>query len=542
MIFGIINFLNSKRKKMGLGKKLGQQNKETETIISKAHTPIGEGGGYNAENLGLKSQPVMTQAETKAIYELQATASKDAKGVTKIGHLVRPSVPKSTCSDRNIINELVVTKMWRIIYLRKLQNFYTQESLQKLVNRACSHDYRLLMKQYDIATIDMTVDLAVLGLYDIVIFADDSGSMKTEEPSEDNLSRWQILKEVVKTLGFWATLMDPDGIVIRFFNSSVEGNGISDSSTVDEKFRKVTPNYSTPMGSQLREKILDKFVYKMLEKGDLSRPILIITATDGVPDKEQDVLDAIIECHEKCSKSKYGEHAVAFSFAQIGKDSKASSWLASIDKHDVVGKLIDCTSEYSAEKKECEDAYPGIKFTPSTWLVKSMIGPIDPEYDQADEGGESSSSSAPQTYGPPTYGPPTYGPPTYGPPTYGPPTYGPPTYGPPTYGPQTYGPPTYGSPTYTPSSSGSSSSSTSSSSTSSSSTSSSIGTSYSGPPCYPPITPVNPGYTAPPSYSPYNPYSGSSGQTVQPIQQSQYQQYQGPHVPSAPVSGQPPYY
>ena len=56
-----------------------------------------------------------------------------------------------------------------------------------------------------------------------------------------------------------------------------------------------------------------------------------------------------------------------------------------IDEDRTIGHLIDCTSEYNMEKRECKRKYPGIHFTPSTWLVKLLIGPIDPSYDQADE-------------------------------------------------------------------------------------------------------------------------------------------------------------
>lgn len=68
----------------------------------------------------------------------------------------------------------------------------------------------------------MTINLEILGLYDIIIFADDSGSISTREPKEDNMSRFEILKNVIETIGFWTTLLDPDGIVVRFFNSSIE--------------------------------------------------------------------------------------------------------------------------------------------------------------------------------------------------------------------------------------------------------------------------------------------------------------------------------
>lgn len=94
----------------------------------------------------------------------------------------------------------------------------------------------------------MATDLAVLGLYDIIINADDSTSMRLTEPNEDGLDRFTIMKIVINTIGFWSTLMDPDGIVVRFFNSNVGGDGIGTMQDTLNLFEKVRPNGSTPMG------------------------------------------------------------------------------------------------------------------------------------------------------------------------------------------------------------------------------------------------------------------------------------------------------
>jgi hypothetical protein len=398
-IININNINNINNITMGLGKKLGQRNQETVEALSRAKAPVSV-EGYNSNNLNLPSTPSMTSSDIKEINELKSGVDKEFGSVSRLGDLFRPNVPKGSDTDRQLINELVVAKMWRIIHLRKLQNFYTQDSLQELVNRACIHDYRLLQRNWSIATIDMTVDLAVLGLYDIVLFGDDSSSMNIEEPSEDNLSRWQLLKEVIKTLSFWSTLMDSDGVVVRFFNSNVEGNNLSSADDVEGLFRRVRAKGSTPMGEQLHAKILNQFVYQMLDSKELQKPILIITVTDGAPNSKIEVIKAITECYNKCRQSCYGEHAVAFSFAQIGSSSDATAWLGEIDSDRVIGHLIDCTSEFQIEKAECERTYSGIDFTEATWLVKLMIGPIDPEYDNFDECSSSisCSSNAPPPY------------------------------------------------------------------------------------------------------------------------------------------------
>lgn len=197
------------------------------------------------------------------------------------------------------ISALVVEKMWRIVCLKELQSFYTQQQLQTLVDRACKHDYRTLMNTWELPTIDMTVDLAVLGLYDIVLFLDDSGSMETFEPKE-NMSRFSILSEVVKTIGFWASLMDSDGVVVRFFNSNVEGNGVSSLAEIQSLFQTVKPSNSTPMGEELDNKIFSKVVNPYLSTGTLNRPVIVVTITDGIPNNEQRVIDTIKKCKDAC--------------------------------------------------------------------------------------------------------------------------------------------------------------------------------------------------------------------------------------------------
>lgn len=237
------------------------------------------------------------------------------------------------------------------------------------------------MRVWELPTIDMAVDIAVLGLYDIVLFVDDSGSMDYVEPDE-GMKRFDLMKEVMKTVAFWATLMDPDGVVVRFFNSNVEGNGLSSVKDVDALLKTVSPEGMTPMGEQLENKILNKIVLPLLIKGELNRPVLTITLTDGEPTNKQAVIDTIVKCRDAGLRSKYGEHAMSFSFCQIGEERAATKYLGDLDTHPVVGKLIDCTSSYDIEWNEC-GRNPA--FTVGAYMVKLLIGSVDDAYDALDE-------------------------------------------------------------------------------------------------------------------------------------------------------------
>jgi hypothetical protein len=184
--------------------------------------------------------------------------------------------------------------------------------------------------------------------------------------------------------------MDADGVVVRFINSAVEGNGISNSAEIDGIFRTVRPSGGTPLGEQLDQKIMKKIVVPVIQSQEIQRPVLILNITDGVPSNSNAVKQTILNCRNFCASTKYGENAVAFSFAQIGSDRTATEYLGQLDTDPQVGHLIDCTSEFSIEKQEC-----GAGFTEAVWIVKLMIGAVDPAYDSADEQPQTQSHAIP---------------------------------------------------------------------------------------------------------------------------------------------------
>lgn len=367
---------------MGLAAKLGKTNTQTDNILSTANMPINS-NGFNVNNVSalnyIQPEPITQETYNEIINaDLKAQSDYDKKENNQY-NLIKPNVPINHDPQKQIINNLITNKMWRIVCLKQLYAFYNQNQLQMLINRACSHDYQRLQIVLNLPTIDMTTDLAVLGLYDIVLLLDDSGSMSYVDSGEE-ISRFQILKEVVKTISFGSTLMDPDGIVIRFLNSSIEGNGLKNVHDVNNIFAHVSPKSSTPIGSALINKIFNNIVKNLLISNDLTRPILTIIVTDGCPDDRNEVIQVIKTCKTACERSKYGQNAMAFSFAQIGKDKSATEYLSELDCHFEIGHLIDCTSEYDIERAEC-----GSNFTESAWIIKLMIGAVDPDYDQADE-------------------------------------------------------------------------------------------------------------------------------------------------------------
>ena len=66
----------------------------------------------------------------------------------------------------------------------------------------------------------------------------------------------------------------------------------------------------------------------------------------------------------------------------MGKDQEAQAFLGRLDNDRVVGGMIDATSYYELEAEEY--ARKGIQLTPDLWMVKLMVGSIDPSYDEQD--------------------------------------------------------------------------------------------------------------------------------------------------------------
>lgn len=74
---------------------------------------------------------------------------------------------------------------------------------------------------------ELAYSMASLALYDIIIYCDDSGSMAFEEGGE----RINDLKLMVGRVADVATMFDDDGILVRFMNGNIEGNGVRDSAS-----------------------------------------------------------------------------------------------------------------------------------------------------------------------------------------------------------------------------------------------------------------------------------------------------------------------
>ena len=150
-------------------------------------------------------------------------------------------------------------------------------------------------------------------------------------------------------VAFAATLFDDDGIEIRFMNDEeIPPNvlsGIRSDQQIEQFMRTKRYKGLTPFGTRLRERVLDPLVMpKLRQNPENSKPVLIIGITDGQPAGENAnaLADSVRYAH-----SQAGPGAVAFQFAQVGNDQKATEFLAKLDNDPQVGSMVDCTSSMS---------------------------------------------------------------------------------------------------------------------------------------------------------------------------------------------------
>jgi len=209
---------------------------------------------------------------------------------------------------------------------------------------------------------------------------------------EENGERIKDLQLILERVTYAAMLFDHDGIAVRFMNSTPPPhliNGIRDDKQIESLMQSIQYKGLTPMGTELRKRVIDELVVGKAQSGQLQKPVLVVVLTDGQPSGEPDsaIFDTIRYTNAQLQQSRYGAGAVAFQIAQIGNDQAARNFLAKVDKDPVIGHLVDCTSNYENESAEMAQSSPPVDLTPELWLVKLLLGAIDHSYDRKDEAG-----------------------------------------------------------------------------------------------------------------------------------------------------------
>lgn len=197
---------------------------------------------------------------------------------------------------------------------------------------------------------EIASDLVKLSLFDFVLYVDDSGSMQFEENGE----RIDDLKLIMSRVAFATSLFDADGIQVRFMNSNIQGDGITNEPQAMQLISQVRFSGLTPLGTSLYQKVLEPLVLRPARAGQLQKPVVVVAITDGQPagENRDEVFNVISRTDRELGSSRYGRDAISYQFAQVGNDQKAQQFLEVLDNHPIVGGLVDCTSNFESEQEE----------------------------------------------------------------------------------------------------------------------------------------------------------------------------------------------
>jgi vWA found in TerF C terminus len=249
---------------------------------------------------------------------------------------------------------------------------------------------------------------------------DDSGSMQFEENGE----RIKDLQLILERVASVATIFDDDGISLRFMNANYQTQqleNIRSEQQIQQLMSTVQYKGLTPMGTELRRKVVEGIILPKIRARQLTKPHLVIVITDGTPAGEAPgaVFDTIKLAASESSKA-FGArtNAIKFQFAQVGNDLKARDFLGKLDEDASIGQIIDCTSskylvavqntklttlDYENESDEMRKL--GQDLSPDMWMVKLLLGAIDSSYDSKDEAAGASGGRPPAgQYGAPPPG------------------------------------------------------------------------------------------------------------------------------------------
>lgn len=246
--------------------------------------------------------------------------------------------------------------------------------------------FREICQQNEISDF-FALKLRQLEGFDIVIIADDSGSMSTplQNPALVNASpqllhqiafgptyrRWDELKSCVSIIVDIASCFDSDGIDVHFLNRPGLLN-ITNPSQIMPAFQ-AQPSGFTPINQTLIN-VLQHKAHVMTEK-----KLLVVIMTDGEPTNASGQRNT--EVLERTLRQRSAQCHVTF-VACTDDDSVMAylnGWDESIPRLDVV-------DDYISERREIVAVQgPQFRFSHGDWIVKSLLGSIDPTLDKLDE-------------------------------------------------------------------------------------------------------------------------------------------------------------
>jgi len=219
----------------------------------------------------------------------------------------------------------------------------------------------------------MAEHLRKLRDFEIVIVCDDSGSMMTQVDGTQR-TRWDELCSIVKLIIEIGVIFDSNGVDIYFLNRDSFHN-VKDPKVVEQIF-KMPPSGYTPLVP-----VLNRIFESSLSLRGRDKKLLVFVATDGVPTNDNG--DPNLDELEHTMREKRRMETTYVSFLLCTDDQAC---VASFNEWDRTMLNVDVTDDFDTERKKIR-RYRGhdYQFSRGDYVVKALVGAIDPEIDALDE-------------------------------------------------------------------------------------------------------------------------------------------------------------
>lgn len=246
--------------------------------------------------------------------------------------------------------------------------------------------FQQIKAKYEISK-EFSDKLQLLQGFKIVFIFDDSGSMNTvlqdsplNQPNSLKATRWDELRYFANISIEIASLFDPTGCDIYFLNRpSIKNLKLDNLNEFLGTFTSTVPNGYTPLTKRLNEVLNDNL---NLVKSE--RKLLIIIVTDGEPTTDEGNVD--IRQFKRSLKSRHPIERIFTTIVACTDDDASISYL---NKWDRELKHLDVVDDFRNEREEIRKVRgQRYRFSYGDYVVKSLVGSVDPTLDELDENGD----------------------------------------------------------------------------------------------------------------------------------------------------------
>jgi hypothetical protein len=212
-----------------------------------------------------------------------------------------------------------------------------------------------------------------LEAFDIVLIADDSGSMALEASQGDGATRttrWGELRDVARVVVDIAAALDQDGLDVFFLNRG-ELKGVVEPGPVLARFEN-EPEGGTPLASTLARALHAKGYQFSGEAAALApgtrrsgKRLLFLIATDGVPDTDEGGVPAFTAALRALPENCFVQ------LVACTDDEAAVAWM---DELDGQVRYVDVNDDYHSERAQVLAAQGGgFTFSRGDYIAKVLL-------------------------------------------------------------------------------------------------------------------------------------------------------------------------